>query len=310
MLTTTQKKTAEAIVNIFETGSVLGDYGNVTVIPGDTGHLTYGRSQTTLGSGNLHKLLKQYCDSPVARFGDDLLPFLPRFANKDERLDAESHVKNILRAAADDKNMRDIQDVFFDKTYWQPAEQVALQLGITTPLGITVVYDSMVHGSGALIRDKTNQAIGTLAQVGERKWISTYVQIRHGWLANHARDDLRPTVYRMDAFDRLIELDQWELELPLVVRGREISSLTLSAAPTGCYDGPQPGSRPLALQTPLLRGLDVRLVQLGLSKSGMKIVADGVFGKGSLAAVMAFQTTTHLPATGTLDIALVRDLAG
>ena len=39
MLTPTQKKSAQAIVNIFETGFVLGDYGNVTVIPGDTGHL-------------------------------------------------------------------------------------------------------------------------------------------------------------------------------------------------------------------------------------------------------------------------------
>ncbi|MDQ3267784.1 MAG: hypothetical protein M3P47_03520 [Pseudomonadota bacterium] len=52
MLTATQKKTAEALVNIFETGEVLGDCSQVTLIAGDTGHLTFGRSQTTLGSGN------------------------------------------------------------------------------------------------------------------------------------------------------------------------------------------------------------------------------------------------------------------
>src|SRR5690242_6887784 len=50
------KKVAEAIVNIFETGSALGNYGAVTLIPHDSGHLTYGRSQTTLGSGNLYLL--------------------------------------------------------------------------------------------------------------------------------------------------------------------------------------------------------------------------------------------------------------
>ena len=58
MLTPTQKQTAQSIVNLFETGSVLGDYGSVTVIAGDTGHLTFGRSQTTLPSGNLLNLME------------------------------------------------------------------------------------------------------------------------------------------------------------------------------------------------------------------------------------------------------------
>ena len=54
MLSEQQKPTAQAIVNLFETGRVRGDYAGVTLIPGDTGHLTSGRSQTTLASGNLH----------------------------------------------------------------------------------------------------------------------------------------------------------------------------------------------------------------------------------------------------------------
>jgi chitosanase len=53
MLTSSQKDTAQAIVNVFETSAVLGKYGQVTLIPCDSGHLTFGRSQTTLGSGNL-----------------------------------------------------------------------------------------------------------------------------------------------------------------------------------------------------------------------------------------------------------------
>jgi len=69
MLTTTQRKTAQGILNLFETSEVLGDYGKVTVIPGDTGHLSFGRSQTTLGSGSLHSLLQSYCSNGGARFG-------------------------------------------------------------------------------------------------------------------------------------------------------------------------------------------------------------------------------------------------
>lgn len=315
MLTTIQKKTAEAIVNIFETGSVLGDYGNVTLIPGDTGHLTFGRSQTTLGSGNLYKLLRSYCANPEARFGHDLQPFLQRFEDIDLSLDQESYLKNILRASADDFVMRNTQDVFFDHVYWQVAERTATHWGIATALGIAVVYDSTVHGSAELIRNKTTQKMGTPASVGERKWIATYVQIRRDWLANHSRADLRPTVYRMDAIKRLIDFGEWDLELPLVVRGAEISNTTLNATPTGCYIGPEPGSRLLTLQTPLARGLDVRLVQLGLSKQNVDVQAvdvqaDGIFGKGSLAAVKNYQARHNLPVTGEVNLALLDQLVG
>jgi chitosanase len=146
--------------------------------------------------------------------------------------------------------------------------------------------------------------------VGEKVWIDAYVRTRHHWLSTHSRSDLRPTVYRMDAFLRLIDLDLWGLELPLVVRGQEISIATLNAPPTGCYDGPQPGTRLLALQSPLLRGLDVRLLQLGLSRKGFSIRADGVFGNASLGAIKACQTAHNLPANGVADIALIAQLVG
>lgn len=115
MLPPTQKKTAQSIINIFETGTLLCDYSIVTLIEGDTGHLTYGRSQTTLGSGNLHLLLKKYIDNPGARFRTALAPFLSRFVARDFSLDHEKHLHNIMRAAADDLVMRETQDVFFDE---------------------------------------------------------------------------------------------------------------------------------------------------------------------------------------------------
>lgn len=173
-----------------------------------------------------------------------------------------------------------------------------------------MVYDSTVHGSFDLIRDRTNQQFGTLANLGEKKWIADYVKTRRDWLANHTRDDLRATVYRMDAIQRLIDLNLWDLQLPLLVRGHEISELTLNAEPTRSYDAPQPGSRALALQTPLARGLDVRLVQLGLSKAGIDVLADGVFGNGSVAAVKAYQTKNNLQVTGALDTASVIQVVG
>ncbi|MDH4285753.1 MAG: peptidoglycan-binding protein, partial [Gallionellaceae bacterium] len=187
-------------------------------------------------------------------------------------------------------------------------EKAAIQMGITSPLGVAVVYDSTVHGSWGMIRDRTSSNSGSIASLGEQGWISAYVKARHDWLSGHSRADLRATAYRMDVFQRLIDQGYWGLELPLVVRAAEISMASLNATPSGCYDGPQPGSRALALQSPLLRGLDVRLVQLGLSNSGADIKADGIFGQTSVSRIKEYQTRSGLPATGVADAALIMKL--
>ena len=308
MLTPTQKQTAQSIVNLFETGSVLGNYGSVTVIAGDTGHLTFGRSQTTLASGNLLNLLQRYCDNDGASFGARLKPWLPRFAAVDLLLDGELRLHNLLRATADDPIMRETQDVFFDEVYWRPAARTAANLGIKSPLGVAVVYDSTVHGSWTKMRDRTIQQAGSIASLGERDWIAAYVATRHAWLAGHPRSDLRKTVYRMEAFQRLIDQGYWGLELPLVVHGAEVSRTTLAATPPGCYDGPQPGTRSLALQTPLARGIDVRLVQLGLSERGVSIKADGIFGQTSVNLLKGYQASHGLPVNGVADPQLISQL--
>jgi chitosanase len=309
LLTATQKQTALAIVNIFETSQVLGDYGLVTVIPGDSGHLTFGRSQTTLGSGNLHGLLARYCANPGAGLAERLAPYLPRFAARDFSLDQDNRLHNLLRASADDRVMRETQDVFFDQVYWQPALGQAERAGIASPLGVAVAYDSAVHGSWKILRDKTNQVAGTLSAIGERAWLRAYVATRQAWLAHHPRRDLRSTAYRMEAFGRLMDQGYWGLELPLVVRGQEISGATLAALPRGCFEGPQPGSRSLALESPLLRGLDVRRLQLGLSELGADIKADGIFGQTTARCLKAWQGSQGLPVTGAADLALVARLA-
>lgn len=308
MLTSTQIKTAQSILNIFETSEVRGDYGKVTLIEGDTGHLTFGRSQTTLGSGNLFKLLQAYCDNHGARFAARLKPYLGRLEALDFALDADQKLHNILRATADDPVMRDTQDVFFDKFYWQRAARAAQGMGITSALGVAVVYDGHVQGSWGKMRDRTNQEEGTLSDLGEHRWLQAYVKVRRAWLAGSTRADLRATVYRMDAFQRLMDQEYWGLELPLVVRDVEISLEALSATPRGCYDGPQPGARVLSVQSPLLRGLDVRLVQLGLSDRGVSIKADGIFGQTSQRLIKEYQSRTGLPVTGVADIPLIAQL--
>ena len=68
------------------------------------------------------------------------------------------------------------------------------------------------------------------------------------------------------------------------------------------------GSRPLAVGSPIMRGLDVRRLQLGLSLRGVDIKADGLFGQTSARCIKAWQAKNGLPATGVADIAQVAQL--
>ncbi len=297
MVSPIQKATAEAIVNIFETGSALGDYGNVTLLPNDSGHLTYGRSQTTLASGNLFLLLKAYVAADGAVHAADFAPYLPRVQARDLLLDTDSAFRTLLRDAGADPVMCEVQDTFFDRVYWAPAAAAAQQLGITKGLGCCVVYDSIVHGSWSLVRDKT------IAQVGqpggqETAWITSYVAVRRNWLVTYPNPLLHKTVYRMDAFQQIIAAANWDLALPLLVRGVTIDATVLSGQPVR-VSAQVVEERLLMLAQPMMQGNDVADLQRALAGQGsLDLQADGVFGEATQAAVMAFQRSKGLTADG------------
>lgn len=231
MLTPLQKKIAQAIVNIFETGKVAGDYGRVTVLVGDTGGLSFGRSQVTLASGNLHKLIRAYCISESARFAEMLRPYLERLRQRELALNSDRPLRRALKKTGNDPAMCEVQDAFFDRAYWNPAQKAADTLAITEPLSVAVVYDSKIHGSWTRISNNVIRRVGNPALFGERPWIEAYVNERRSWLANHSNALLRKTVYRMDAFLELIQQARWALDLPLVVRGITIDQEMLMPQP-------------------------------------------------------------------------------
>lgn len=244
-----QKAAAQAIVNIFETGCVRGDYGNVTLLEGDTGRLTYGRSQTTIASGNLFKLIRDYIGEPGAAYAAAFLPYLPELKAKAPELDRDATFRALLEKAGADPVMQRVQDRFFDRVYWRPAVRAARRRNIAEPLGVAVVYDSHIHGSWGRVRRLTDEALGDAAEsADEQTWIERYVAVRRAWLASRRNRLLRKTVYRMDAFQQLIDENQWALALPFEVRGVRISASSLgfnearpvaSASPATSAPGPE-----------------------------------------------------------------------
>jgi chitosanase len=79
MLTTIQIKTAQSILNIFETCEMRGDFGNVPIMTGDAEHLTFECSQKTLGSESMHcyKYIKKW----ISWLGSMLMPKLRMIEN-------------------------------------------------------------------------------------------------------------------------------------------------------------------------------------------------------------------------------------
>lgn len=297
-----QKATARAIVNIFETGHVAGDYGSVTVLKGDSGHLTYGRSQTTLGSGNLYLLIKAYCDLPGAQFAKELGAYLPRLMARDVTLDNDASLRDLLREAGhEDPKMGEEQDRFFDRNYLEPALRTAVAQKIMTPLGQTVVYDSFIQGGFWKVVPLVGNRIGD-GGVDEETWVSRYIEARRGWLKTLA-SPLPKTVYRMDAFDSLVTDKKWMLDLNLKVRGYEISLDTLGGATVPIRAtaadprDPAPG-RILQLTTPYMKGEDVRRVQEALATNGLVNQPDGIFGPYCDVLVRKFQEAKGMRADG------------
>lgn len=296
MLTEQQKAAAAAIVNIFETGSIRGDYGRVTYVPGDRGQLTYGRSQTTLASGGLLRLLRLYCDQPDASYRASLVGYLAPLERKDPALNTDLRLRALLRAAGADPTMQDVQDRFFERGYWQPAVAAAATLGLREALSVTVVYDSFVHGSWAKIRARVAARYGAPAAIGEREFVRLYLVERRDWLSTTS-DLLARTVYRVDALLALVRADNWGLILPFRVRNVEIDADDLDLAAHARISGLDDDEVELYLRDPRMIGPAVRALQTALKAHG-DLDIDGVFGPATDRAVRSFQTMSGLVVDG------------
>ncbi len=297
-LTALQKAAAQAIINIFETGSIRGNYGDVTLLRGDTGQLTYGRSQTTLASGNLYLLIADYAARSDGAYSAAMKSYLDALEARASKLNYDMAFRGLLKDAGDDPVMHEVQDAFFDRIYWDPAMRSADALGAQSPLGAAIVYDSTVHGSWAHLRDMTRKAHGELKEIGEKDWMAAYVDTRRNWLATHPNALLHKTVYRMDAFETLLKTQNWPLALAFPIRGLVVSQEALSGAdPVKVSAGGTP-PRLLKLKSPPMTGADVSWLQERLARAGIEIATTGTFDAKTDQAVRAFQQNHDLKPDG------------
>jgi chitosanase len=214
--------TAKKIVNVFETGRAAGDYG-MAVLLHDGAGISYGRSQATDKGGNLDRIVYRYLDLGGS-LGDQLRPHLNRLdTNETAKVDPDNppgwakDLMELLREAGEDPKMRQAQDEVFDEQYWVPAANQAVAMQLVEPLSWAVVYDSTIHsGPNGVSRIRPLFPEMPPSRGGdERAWTRAYVAARYAWLAGHSRLAVRNTVYRMQAFQSLMDAGKWSLALPV-----------------------------------------------------------------------------------------------
>jgi chitosanase len=241
MLTDTQKLICERVINVYETGTVEGKYGAISIYhdgPHRIRQITYGRSQTT-EYGNLKELVEIYVEEG-GTFSADLARYVDRIGIT--ALVDDANFKSLLRRAGnEDPVMRHAQDAFFDRRYFRPALDWASSHGFALALSTLVIYDSQIHSGGILPLLRARFPEKPPAAGGDEKtWITQYVNVRHEWLTNNANPEVRPSAYRTRDFLREIAKGNWDLAiLPYMANGTRVNASSpppAGIAPARAFD--------------------------------------------------------------------------
>jgi chitosanase len=225
MITADNKKRIQSVLSIIETGSPDGNYGDVTIyadgkIGSDgkpTKQITYGAHQTTEQS-HLKTLLESYVKKE-GKVAVAMAPFIARIG-VEPLWQETAFVKMLEDAGANDPIMKEVQDVFFDATYYQKALDWFEDNGFKLPLSMLVIYDSFIH-SGKIRDDIRNQFAESVPKDGgnEKTWITQYVNARHEWLSTRENPILRKTNYRTAGYKVQIALGNWLLPEKVKMNG-------------------------------------------------------------------------------------------
>src|SRR4051794_22948382 len=161
-----RKHRAAQITSSFENSTLELQYDYVENI-GDRRGITAGRAGFTSATGDLLLLVRRYTE---AKPGNVLAPYI-RFLEAVRGTDSQMGLGGFTDAwaeAAEDPDFRSLQDQLVDELYFLPAMTMAADLGIKTPLGQFILWDTMIqHGAGghdgtwAIIED-TRDNIGPI----------------------------------------------------------------------------------------------------------------------------------------------------
>lgn len=231
-LTPAQKHRAEALTSLFENSTLDLQYGYTEVLNDGRG-ITAGRAGFTSATGDMLEVIRDYTAQVP---GNPLARYIPRLAALDKASKGKGSLVGLegleaaWQQAAHDPRFRRAQDAVVDKEYFGPAMDRADALGVKSPLGRAVLYDTDIqHGDGddpdslgALVA-ATNRAMGGSPAEGvdEHAWVQRFLAVRRADLAHahdpSTREAWAESVDRVDVLAGLANAGNWNLDGPLDV---------------------------------------------------------------------------------------------
>jgi hypothetical protein len=239
-LSADQKLRAEELTSLFENDTIDLQYAYVEALNDGRGY-TAGRAGFCTGTGDLLDVVERYTAEVP---GNPLAPFLPRLLQLAQaHSGSTSGLGGFVQAwqtAANDPAFRAVQDQVVDETYYQPAVDNWVDLGMHSPLGLAALYDAIIqHGDGddpdglpALIARTTQQMGGTPATgVDEHQWVVALLQVRRADLAHSfdpaTRAAWAESVGRVDVFSQIVASGNWNLAGPIEVQSDVYGDVTI-----------------------------------------------------------------------------------
>jgi chitosanase len=233
-ITPQQKHVIDCVLSIFETGRIptTASYSTCSILEDGAG-ISYGKHQCTDKAGSLDLVCKKYIKlggqqaEPLKQYMNYLATNQSsKFGSRRETYPTWLvSLINLLKSAGPDPLMQKAQDEIFDVNYWLPAVNHCNNIGLKTPLGHLIVYDSTIHSGPngvTIIRNLFPQK--SPANGGdEKEWCLAYINARRIWLLNNPNALVKKTIYRMDALKAIADANNWELKTPLVVRNVKIT---------------------------------------------------------------------------------------
>jgi chitosanase len=217
-----RKQRAAQITSTFENSTLELQYDYVENIRDGRG-LTAGRAGFTSATGDLLLLVRRYTE---AKPGNGLAPYIPALeaVNGTDSVRGLGGFADAWAEAAEDPDFRDLQDQVVDELYFFPAMAMAADLGIKTPLGQMIIWDTMIqHGAGGdngtrAIIEETQGHLGPIGQ-DEPAWLDAFLDAR----LRHLLDMYRGTTEdadvssasRVEALRSLLQAPNLALEPPL-----------------------------------------------------------------------------------------------
>ncbi len=217
-----RKHRAAQITSTFENSTLELQYDYVENI-GDRRGITAGRAGFTSATGDLLLLIRRYAE---AKPDNVLAPYLPSLeaVNGTDSQTGLGGFTDAWAEAAEDPDFRSLQDQLVDELYFVPAMTMAADLGIETPLGQFILWDTMIqHGAGGhngtwAIIEETQKNLGPIGH-NESAWLDAFLDARLRHLLDMYRDTTEnadaSSESRVDALRSLLQKGNLALEPPL-----------------------------------------------------------------------------------------------